>query len=144
MDKDDCIKPGCVFTFLFAIAFCSACLFFCTSSESFAVRSCSYFCTIHYPTGDQLVNLISLFLFFSFVSIEVKLADRFSILPIFNIWCWHSCMAKEISVLKSTWSLLPFPFMSCLSVFYISSQKVSCFCLFEPSSFFFGIVEHHI
>ena len=117
VDEDDCVKLVDVFTFFFLIALCSTCVTFCVSSESFAVESCSYSCTVHHPTGEQSGNLISLFLFFSFVGIYVTLAERSSILPL-DICCWHSCMIKEISVLKSNRSLLPFSFMSCPSGFF--------------------------
>ena len=99
MDEDDCVKLAGVFTFLFLIALCSACLIFCASSESLAMGSCSYSCTIDHPAGDRSAYLINLFLFFSLVAIDVRLADRSPILPL-AICCWHSCIAKEISVLK--------------------------------------------
>ena len=130
VDEEDCVKLAGLFTFFFLIALCSACLIFCASSESLAMGSCSYSCTIDHAAGDRSASLLSLFLFFSFIAIDVKLTDRSSMLPL-DICCWHPCMATAISVLKSNWSLLPFPFMSCPSV-YISSQEVPCFCLFEP------------
>ena len=71
VDEDDCVKLAGVFTFLFLIALSSACLIFCASSESLAMGSCLYSCTIDHPTGDRSANLISLFLFFSFVAIDV-------------------------------------------------------------------------
>ena len=120
VDENDCVKLADVFTFLFLVALCSACLIFCASSESFAMGSCSYSCTIDHPVGDRSTNLISLFVFFSFVAIDVKLADRSSVLPL-HICCWFSYMAKEIFVLKSNWSLLPFAFMWCPSGLYFSA-----------------------
>ena len=90
-----CVKLVGVFTFLFLIALCSTWLIFCASSESLAMESSSYSCTRDHPTGNWLNNLISLFHFFSFLAIDVRLADRSSISSL-NICCWHSCIAKEI------------------------------------------------
>ena len=139
VDEDERVKLGrgkSAFTFLFLNNL--SCLIFCTSSELLAMGSCSYSCTIDHPTGDRSSNLIGLFLFFSFIVIDVRLADRSSILPL-DIWCWRSCMAKEISVLKSNWSLLPFPFMSCPTglLYFLAEGSMFLFiwaCI--PSNFF--------
>ena len=145
MDEDDCVKLTGVFTFLFLIALCSACLIFCASSESLAMWSCSYSCTIDHPAGDRSANLISLFLFYSFVAIDVESADSSLILPL-EICCWYSCLAKEISVLKSNWSLSPFHFTSCSSGLYFFAG--GCMFWFIWSLHFFKvfveIVEHQI
>ena len=117
MDEDDCVKLAGIFTFLFLIALCSANVIFCALRESLAMGSCSYSCTIDHPTGNRLASLISLFLFLSFFATDVKLAGRSSILDL-EICSSHSCMAKEISMSKSNWSQLPFPFMSCSSGLY--------------------------
>ena len=103
VDEDDCVKLAVVLTFLFLIAICSACLIFCASSELLDMGSCSYSCTIDHPNGDQSANLISLFLFFSFIAIDVRLGDWSSILPL-DIWF-------------------------CILIW----QDFPCFCLFETA-----------
>ena len=147
MHEDDCVKLVGVFTFLFLIALCSTCLIFCALSKSLAMGSCSYSCTIDYPIGDwSAANLISLIIFFSFVAINVRLADR-SLILYLDICCWDSCMIKEISVLKSNWPLLPFPFMLYLTVFFILlHRRFHVFvCLsWHTFKFFVEIVKHQI
>ena len=126
-----CVKLVGVFTFLFLIALCSTWLIFCASSESLAMESSSYSCTRDHPTGNRLDNLISLFHFFSFLAIDVRLADRSSISSL-NICCWHSCIAKEIGWNQT--GLYYLPLWCCVRLdFYISLKEVPCFCLFEPA-----------
>ena len=96
------------------------------------------FLPIDCPTYDGSANLISLFLFFSFDAVDVRLADRFSLLY-FNICCWLSCMIKGIFVLKSNWSLLPFPLMLCPTGFSYSSREFPCFCLFKSALLHFFV-----
>ena len=96
------------------------------------------FLPIDCPTYDGSANLISLFLFFSFDAVDVRLADRFSLLY-FNICCWLSYMIKGIFVLKSNWSLLPFSFMLCLTGFSYSSREFPCFCLFKSALLHFFV-----
>ena len=134
------VKLAGVFTFHFLIVLYSACLIFCASSESVAMGSCSYSCTIDHLTGNWLANF-----FFSFVAIDVRLADRSSVLPL-NIWCWHSSMAKEVSVLKSNWSLLPCPFMLCPPVLLFFHRRFHVFVhlSLHTLNFFVEIVEHQI
>ena len=126
-------------------ALCSTCVIFCAPSASLAMESCSYSCPIDYRISDRSANLISLFLAFSYVTSDVRLADRSLILPLV-ICCWHSYMIKEIHVLKSNWFLLPFSFILLPFGFLYFFAGGSMFFLLEPGylQFFVEIVNHQI
>ena len=141
VDENHCVK---LTGFLFPIVLCSACLIFCASSESLAIGSCSYLCTIDHPAGDRSANLISLFIFFSFVSIDVKLADSSSILRLFNIWCWHSFMARNFCVeIKLVFITIPFYLVS-VWFFIFRRRSFHVFVYLACVPFFVGIVERQI
>ena len=98
-------------------------IFFWALSESLAMGSCSYSCTIDHLTDDQSDNLISLFLFFSFVVIDVRLADISSILPL-DIWCWNQTGHYYLSLLYRV-----------RQVFYISLKEVPYFLSLHTFNF---------
>ena len=82
VDEDDCV-----------FGLYSACLILCALSKSLAMGSCSDSCIIDHPTGNELANLISLFCFFSFLAINVRLTDRSLTLSL-DICCWYSYLIK--------------------------------------------------
>ena len=107
--------------------------------------SCSYSCTTDHPVGDRSANLISFFVLFIFVAIDVKLANRSSILPL-DICCWLSCMAKRNFCVEIKLVLITFCFYI-VSVWLISLRRrfhVFAYLSLHTFKFFVEIVEHQI
>ena len=143
-DEVNCVKLVGVFTFLFLIALCSTWVILCASSESLAMESCSYSYTRDHPTGNQLDNLISLFISLAFLQLML---DWQTDLPYYLSISAVGILYGKRNRLKSNWSLLPSPFMLCTSGFLYFFKRGSMLlfiwaCI--PSNFVIEIVKHHI